>query len=725
MVKFKSPDDVKLLREDTVTDVSTQTSTQESSPAEDRVDVFVTPEKKTPHATLHPGYPSSQVDSLTPSDSGSVLRPGHTPDGSPGAGLDAFYATFYRDGSSSEFLSEAGSSPSNPRKRNAKAASLPDSVTDSERSYGGEKLKSKSRVLAKGRQSPVSLTSSTSGHTRTRSLIPRPMSAIKHVRPDPTKIPLPSDSVPVLDVEFRRFENSVSPVSPASPVESRAEDDHVEHENDADKLSGELLTPRASVAAKPGLDGSNDDACKSLQGQDTERVSTVASAGSPCDTSLMSDSVDPSFGVFPIQGIYLMQPQSPLRTFNRPRLVLVGEEFQVQGSSDIDPAWYKASVTFVLRLQSGRPRGWFELVVPGLPRLAKNDHGYVYLRLPDDQGLEYRTSSFKRYEVVEGCLMAQFLPIQSKLTIPLRPCDAHFYGFLRDFKIIQTIRTQVMADKQNSAFCTVEYTAVCSLDLIQRDICAEQCGFYIYIHGGPAGEFSCHLDTPKTNFHTIQLDSDPVSDLGTTQLQVICTLLNLDMFVITWEMRVPRAEAISWMPRITALPDGSRVEEELQKRFLYAEEDELEVVRGEFKSRLVAPKRLNEGLGFTAFLMRVVWWVFLLLPLFYPVGFYDKVLGDEASQKIQNALCENFMLCSRESLAEQLGVHHEEETEAIENARTSEIVASMEDAELVSVSVPDVVDVQPQESVRPTSTSLRDRVDYFLGWKGPLAVDGL
>lgn len=722
MVKFKSPDDVKLLREDTVTDASTQTSTQESSPAEDRVDVFVRPENKTPHATLHPRYPTSQVDSLTSSDSGSVLRAGHTPDGSPDAGPDAFYATFYRDGSSSEILSEVGSSPSNPRKRSAKAASLPDSVTDSERSYGGEKLKSKSRVLEKGRQSPVSSNPSNSKHTRTRSLIPRPMSATKHVRPDPTKIPLPSDFVPVLDVEFRRFENSVSPASPASPVESRAENNHVEHENDTEALSGELLTPRASIAARPGLDGSHDDVGRSLRGQDVERVSSVASAGSPCDTTFMSDSVDASFGV----GICLVQPPTPLRTFNRPRLVLVGEEFQVQASSDIDPAWYKASVTLVLRLQPGRPRGWFELVVPGLPRLAKNDHGYVYLRLPDDQGIEYRTSSFKRYEVVEGCLIAQFLPIQSKLTIPLRPCDAHFYGFLRDFKVIQTIRTQTMADKQDSAFCMVEYTAVCSLDLIQRDFCAEQCGFYIYIHGGPAGEFSCHLDAPKTDFHTIQLDSDPESDPGTTQLQVICIPLNLDMFVITWVVRVPRAEVISWMPRITALPDGSRMEEDLQKRFLYAEEDELEVVRGEVKSRFVAPKRLNEGLGFTACLMRVVWWVFLLFPFFYPVGFYDKVLGDEVSQKIQNVLCVSFLLCAPKSSGETLVVHHTEETEAIvEDPKTPDIPAPMEDTELVSVSVPDVVDVQPQDRVRPTSTSLRDRVDYFLGWKGPLAVDGV
>lgn len=715
MVKHKSPDDVKLLREDTVTDASTRTGTQESSPEEGRVDVFVTPDKKTPHATLHPGYPTSQIDSLNPSDSGSVLRAAHTPDGSPGAGLDALYATFYRDGSSSELLSEVGSSPSNPRKRSAKAASLPDSVTDSERSYGGEKLKSKSRVLAKGRQSPVSSTSSTSTHRRTRSLIPRPMSVTKHVRPDPTKIPLPSNSVPVLDVEFRRFENSVPPVSPASPVESRADNNHVEHKHDTKVLSGELLTPRASITAKPGLDGSNGGAGKSLHGQDVERVSTVASAGSPCDTTLMSDSVDGWFGAFPTQEICVVQPDSPPCTFNRPRLVLIGGEFQVQASSDIDPGWYKASVTLVLRLQPGRPRGWFELVVPGLPRLAKNDHGYVYLRLPDDQGLEYRTSSFKRYEIVEGCLIAQFLPTQSKLTVPLRPCDAHFYGFLRDFKVIQTIRTQMMADKRNSAFCMVQYTAVCSLDLIQRDFCAEQCGFYIHIYGGPAGAFSCHLDTPKTDFHTIHLDSDPETAFGTTKLQVICTPLNLNMFVITWEMRVLRAEAISWMPRITALPDGSRVEEELQKRFLYAEKDELEVVRGEVKSRLVVPKRLSEGLGITAWLTRVTVWVFLLLPLFYPLGFYDRVLGDEASQKIQNVLCVNFLLCAPKSSGE---------TEAIlEDPKTAEMVVPMEDAELVSVSLPDVMDVQPEDPVRPISTSLRDRVDYFLGWKGPLAVD--
>lgn len=736
-MKFKNLDNVNLLRQETGPYTSSSASTRDSLASDDQSQAPVTPKKQadpatsdpnTPHATLHPGHPNLQVDTHTPSDSGSVLRAGHTPDRSPGDSLDAFYASFYRDSSSSEFLSEVGQSPTNPRKRTAKAASLPDSVTDSERSYGGAKLKSKGRILAKGRQSPVSTpsTSSSSNHSRTRSLIPRPVSVTNHVRPDPTKIPLPTDSVPVLDVEFRRFENGVS------PVEKKIRVNHHQSESEcvAETFSGDTLTPLASPTTRTSLSVSNGDTGKSLQeGQDVEKLSTVASAGSPCDMTLMSDSVDASFGGIPIRGMCVVQPPTPPRSLDRPRLDLVDQVFTIQCSSGLPSAWYKASVAFVLRLQPGRPRGWYELVVPGLPRLGANDHGYVYLRIPDGQGLEYRTMHFKRYEVVEGCLIAQFPLVQSKLVIPIRPCDARFYGFLRDFKVNQAIRTQVTKDKHDSSSCIVEYTAICSLDLIQRDFWAEQCGFYIYIHGGPDGEFACHLETPKTSFQTIQLDSSSASESGITQLQVICTPANLEMFAVTWEIRMPRGEAWNWMPRITALAEGYHVEEELQSRYLDGEEDEKEIVRGEVKSRLVAPKILNRKRSLILSLTRTVCWsvfLFLLLqPVVYSLGLYDRAVREDAGQEIRDILCAKFQLCVGKTSLEQVHLHHTGEAPIV--PEIPEVMDPMETAEEITSPVLEEIDIQTrqQEIVYPAPMSLRDRVDYFLGWKGPRLLSGV
>jgi hypothetical protein len=337
---------------------------------------------------------------------------------------------------------------------------------------------------------------------------------------------------------------------------------------------------------------------------------------------------------------------------------------------------------------------------------------------------------FKRHYIIDNCLIAQFPVIQPNLVIPLRPCDARFYGFLRDFKVNQIIHTRVTGDKRGSATCAIEYTAVCSLELIQRDIWAEKCGFYIYIHGGPEGEFACHLEKPKTKFQTVRLDSNPVSEPGITQLQIICAPLNLAMFAITWEMRVPRGEVGSWMPRITALPDGYHIEEELQDRYLDAEDDEQEIVRGEPNSRLAAPKRLRNGKGFMSLVIRVFCWLVALFLLFQPVaysvGLYDGVLSGKPGLEIRDLLCEKFILCGKKGLLESFGGNHMGVDPLVpDTPELAEVVVPMETTEPVSGPVLEDLDVQTQHPVYPIPTSLRDRVDYFLGWKGPLHVAGV
>ncbi|KAJ5880283.1 uncharacterized protein N7473_011336 [Penicillium subrubescens] len=718
--------------------------------AEQQAQGPVTPEKQsgpltfeqdTSHATLYPGHSTGQTGPLTPSDTGSVLRNGHTPDGSsPGSRtLELFKASFLRT---------------------ATVASLPDSVTDDERPYGGEKLGEKARAQLKQRKesavsstsipssfTSIPQTSSTSKHKRERSLIPRPVSVMSQARPDPTKIPLPTDSVPVLDVELRRFENSVSPGEKNSPV------DHVqvEHVSLAEAVSGDTMTPLVSPSIRTSPNVSNCYASKALQtGPDVEKLSTVASAGSPCDMDLMSESVDASFGGIPTQGTFFVQPPTPPHTIVRPRLVHTNQLFQVQCPSDIKPAWYKVVVDFEIRLQTRGPRGWYELVVPGLPHLNKFDHGLFSLPMPENLGLELRTMHFISHEMFKNRLVAQFRPCNSELVIPLRPFDFHFSGFLRDFIINQTIRSKVTADKHDSSSCIVEYTAICSLDLIQRTFWAEQCGFYVYIHNGPAGDYTGHLEDPQpeTKFKTIQLTSNPGSEVGMARLLVLCTPSDLDMFVIKWEMRLPLAEAGNWMPRITALPEGYEAEEALQSRYLEAlealeaAEHEQEIADNEVKSETVTPESTNvvtpeksdgvipeESNGTKAFmpLLMKMFLLFmapflLLQPVAFSIGLYDGVLRDGLGQEVRDIFCENSKLCLLKSPWEMMGLSHPKLIPPVPVApKVTGVFVSMEDVEPVPSSVPEKIDRLPPETVRPpwTPVTCIDHIDYWLGWKGP------
>ncbi|KAJ5160856.1 uncharacterized protein N7482_007860 [Penicillium canariense] len=717
-LKSARPDDIRRLRE-------FHADPYDSPIPSDEAKAPVTPEQETSHASLTPGPPGLQADAHTPSDSGSVVRAGHTPDGSPRGNslLDALYASLYQDSPAWEGTVDADQSPQNPRKRNAKAASLPDSVTDSERSYGGGKVKNKNRILNKERQSPVSSTASK--HSRSRSLIPRPVNVAIQTHTDPARVPLLRDSALLLGVDLDRFENSRSPIN----KENLNKQSQVEHKDVGERSPREILTPLMSSPTKTGLDTDVGEEGKSLpDGEDVEKLSTVASAGSPCDTALLSDSVDTSFGGISTQGILFVHPPTPPRTINRPRLVLVDRVFQVRCSANVEPASYLATVTFLLHLQPGRPRGWFELVVTGLPSLSANDHGYVYLRTPDGQGMEFRTMHFKRYRLVDSCLMAQF-SIPSKLVIPLRPCDARFYGFLRDFKVNQTIRADVTEDKEDPQSCTVTYTAVCSLDLIQRGFWAERCGFYIYVHGGPDGEYTCHLQTPRTSFQTIQLHSGPDSEIGIAQLQVICAPVNLSMFAVAWEVRLSRPKASSWVPRITAMLEGYGLEDELQDKYLDADKDIKEIVRGEVKSRPVILKELRRKSGFCSWFARICGFFVLLLSfclsVWYWTGCSDAVLHDCLKM---DRLSVGSVVSTQWRSWEVLELRSTETPPQETPSQVAELTGAAVPEEkpvLAPISVLEI-DLQPQKRILlpPAPLSLRDRVDYFLGWKGPLPGGG-
>ncbi|KAJ5662776.1 hypothetical protein N7462_011702 [Penicillium macrosclerotiorum] len=703
--KVARPDNIKLLHDSISDEESTPVTTGDDAKHP------VTPDSKLSQDLLNAGVPDPVRDEVTPtsvvSDSGSVLvRAACTPDGSPRRRslLDSFYSCIFVDSTNANLslppnlstpetpLGESLSSSFNPRKRTAKAASLPDSISDSERAYYGSQIKN--NPLETDRQSPVPSTSSK--HSRRRSLIPRPINSLSqgHNRTEPSTPKLPGVSITPFEDDGQNFEGPVDFQTPYG-----INDNGNQSRYDRVGPGREILIPATPSKLNTSLNEGTGEEGKFLQ--DLEKLSTVASAGSPCDMKALSTESDTMSSVaISTEGVPLVQPSSPQRLFStddsdtcRPRLLLLDRVFYVQCPSTLQPEVYRATITFVLCLSNSRPRGWFELIVPGLPRLSTNDHGYFYFCTPPDQGMEFRTTHFKRYNLFQSCLMAQFL-IPSKLVIPLRPCDAQFYGFLKDFKVAQAIHSDIYRIPNSPDLFKIRYHAVCSLDLIQRDFWAERCGFIIYVHGGPDGDFAASLQEPKSRFQTIPLDTGggAATKVGISKVQVICTPTNLAMFALTWEVQLPHGKATAWMPRITASRGGSDAEIKLQDDYgktklescqetVHVDYTSVEATTASAlpsdmpSSSQLRPKSFSKSYPF-----RLLLGVFLIVLLYRSI--YRANMHYDFVSRAQEILCAY--------------------------PEASIIVATSDEDGAVS-----------KTPSLPMTIPLRDRIDYLLGWQGP------
>lgn len=246
----------------------------------------------------------------------------------------------------------------------------------------------------------------------------------------------------------------------------------------------------------------------------------------------------------------------------RPSLYIQENVFQIQCSGSITPGKYRVTIFFLLNLATGAARGWKELIIPGLPRLRSDDCGYLYFWTPPGMGMEFRTSQMKRYSLTECCLMGQ-IKILPTISVPLRPCDGKFFGWLKDFQVKQTISITTV-----SRIGLSRYDAVCSINLVQRDFWAEECGFTLFVHGGPDGTFSGHLSELGT-FYYLHLKA-PDSRKGISEVQIICHPSNLKKFVLSWEVGGPYEKCLAWIPYVSGTRDIDTQVDELKAEYLDA-----------------------------------------------------------------------------------------------------------------------------------------------------------
>ncbi|KAJ6017170.1 hypothetical protein N7451_000549 [Penicillium sp. IBT 35674x] len=624
------------------------------------------------------------------------------------------------------------------RKRSAKTASLPDSISDSERPIRGIK-----NIRDNGSLS-IHMSGALSNESKLNrpSLIPRPVGFFSHSHQAsaPGRIPILNSgsgsecgSGYLLREKLAAMRKSTENVNVNSAPNTNVGTPRIDG-GDGFMLSSSLaaivdntfdnavnnLTEKAINKADDSSLPADGPADVSESRSNT--LSNVVSCGTPCDIHNILDSygaVD-DYPNGPVEPLFSLQtPRSPLSPYgsfldlSAPQLIHENGVFRIFCPRDVKPAIYKATISFIMPMEKGTPRGWLNFIIPGLPRLRNNCTGYLYFWTPPSQGIEFRTTYLKRHSLVESCMMGQF-PIFEKLVIPVRPCDGRFYGFLKDFKVTQSIRADFADDEdQDAQTWVIKYHVVCTIHLIQRDFWAEKCGLTLYVYGGPDSEFSAHILESLDGFQTVNLNSSPDARIGIAEVQIICSPSNLSMFAITWKVRLPRNSPI-WMPRIRGTMDTDGLVEDLEDRYTAAEANgTYEVVDVSPATKPDASTARDPDPGPKSNSTKGLWSVACFVLVFcsmYVVSRITYLLYNEG-------FFDGSLVIAADSV---------EETPVVDSPDTAVnmIIPVTDEAPVPApvvptVSVASTVPIAPTVPDSPAAIPLRDQVDYLLGWRGP------
>ncbi|KAI2730703.1 hypothetical protein CBS147332_2555 [Penicillium roqueforti] len=470
--------------------------------------------------------------------------------------VDSSDSSTLSDLSKSQVNSPGSPSSAIPRKRSAKAASLPDSIPPDDE-YQGTR-----RKLMMNNIDLPSTIENTANSTRThrRSATPDESSVVLE------NMPLPQDSGP-----------SHGPGSPNVASEHLSRNGNAAAvgnvpEPDENSPWCNAETPLSTT----DLSGTEPLTEENLLQRNYDTLSTCVCHGSISDTEESDKEIETLFfplesigsvSFFSCHGLPLPQTAAEIAEKHKPKIVLDNDILYLQTPPNIYPATYQIAISLTVRLQKGKPWDWWELVVSGLPRLAQSESGYLYFRTPPGQGMEFMTSSFKRHTLVESCLMAQFYGGRN-LVIPFRKCDAECFGQLKDHKVNTLIRAEVAEAGDQSSYL-IKYNAACSIDLINHNFWAEQCKFCIFVHGGPDGEFDAVFTSKKPLINSIQLLA--ADGTGISRINIVSIPQALEMFTVSWEIKLPRGKAVTWLPWIKTTLSCSDAETVLQEDYaIYA-----------------------------------------------------------------------------------------------------------------------------------------------------------
>lgn len=404
------------------------------------------------------------------------------------------------------------------------------------------------------------------------------------------------------------------------------------------------------------------------------------------------------------------------RQMHEPKLDLVDGILVVSNPFRADSATYKITMTTEVELQKGRIGNWSHLKVPGLPRMKSDENGWFLFQIPDSVGIEFRTTSFGSHKFVEDCFLAELVQ-SGDLNIPLRLCPRSFYGTLGDFTVDQEIQSEHVTHKHSQERMVV-YSAVCSLRLYKRCFFSERCCFYLWIDGGPEGDYRCEMDSTGDTPAFLRLPSGDRS-IGVSCIQIDCSPRDLGAFCLSWSAECRCDEGSEWLPRIFSGPTSTtrRKSHDLRKVMsrlsnIFVRKtilDPLGVKKGNVRldQHAAVPAQTKGYYSlrrmFTSIVMTLVA-IFLGLAVLIHVhpGSVDLV-RDTAFSNL--ALVESSIL---RVFGDSVFFHARRDAYTV-----------FKETNIASITETEHTDDDRSEATPDPQLSWRDRLDYLLGWQGP------
>lgn len=239
----------------------------------------------------------------------------------------------------------------------------------------------------------------------------------------------------------------------------------------------------------------------------------------------------------------------------------------------VRPSTFKVSMTIAIYLTLQNNNGWNDFEIPGIPKTGPGRIGVLLFLMPDDHGLEIRTTNVNRATFVENCLVAEFANSGS-LVLPLRRCDREYCGNIADFTVDQEIvshtivKTSTASDGSDKSVIQMRCHAVCFIALYNRCFWSNRCTIFLYVDGGPNGCFECDVTSQKHAMKKILIEANENAPMGVSRIQVTCSPTSMNTLYVKWKMEFPGQRAAYWVPRI--YPISYRSHERRQESLRYS-----------------------------------------------------------------------------------------------------------------------------------------------------------
>ncbi|KAL4979171.1 hypothetical protein BDW66DRAFT_169347 [Aspergillus desertorum] len=463
---------------------------------------------------------------------------------------------------------------------------------------------------------------------------------------------------------------------------------------------------------------------------------------------------------------------------DQPEVEVINGLLILRNSERVLPATFKVTITAARFISYPNKQGWSNLEIPGIPRTGSDRIGVLLFLMPAHHGLEIRTTDVNRATIVEDCFVAEFANA-GNLVIPLRRCSRESCGEVGDFTVDQEIisqsivRAAATTGRNNQATIQMRCHAVCSVRLYNRCYWSKRCVIPLCVDGGPNGFFYCDLTSQQQAMKTICITARVGAKIGVSRIRVVCSPKDIGRFYLRWAIEFPGQRAAYWAPRIySAMVTSHELSQQTLRyallemlndpSYLYSEieatevdYDNSEIFRrrrdselafddvseeaGNIPSQPAAVPRSRQtaemqgGLNLNHFLKRVLVGVLCLALLRFSsyVTLPNRSVRTAPSSMRPVEFPEQAKQISLFYSWETLFKNHQEglsdydsliDLDRLDEDRHAAIAADGEEAEMPvndGEQNGQGVEIEVGERREP-SISFRDRIDYWLGWTGPV-----